>query len=230
MTAVIDELIDKQDTAEQIRDLIGTILATEIVNQQSLATTAGKDPRLWKLRVFVERANPWEHYIDAPDNDSDDAIPTVNITLNSQNTDEGRSNTVERQRVKSTLYIDCIGYGKPEATGSGHLAGDEKAAFEAQRAVRLVRNILMAGHYTYLGSARGQDQLVLSRMVSSVTYFQPEVDRQAIPNVLAARINFDVEHNETSPQVEGTPLSTVDVDVKRLDTGEVIAEVQLDVS
>ena len=68
-------LIDRQDTFEIIRDQIAALLATEISNQQALASAAGKDPDLWKLRIYLERMNAWEAWL----NDQSDLSPLVNI-------------------------------------------------------------------------------------------------------------------------------------------------------
>ena len=60
-------LIDKQDSFEIVRDQIAAILKTEITSQIALATTAGKpNPDDWKLRIFSERANPWEQFLNGP--------------------------------------------------------------------------------------------------------------------------------------------------------------------
>ena len=62
----IPTLIDKQDTFEIVRDQIATILVTEIVSQQALAVADGKDPDLWKVRIYTERSNAWEQFLEVP--------------------------------------------------------------------------------------------------------------------------------------------------------------------
>ena len=61
---MIAELIDKQDNSEIVRDQIAAILATEVANQQALATADGKDPADYKLRIYTERSNPWEAFLN----------------------------------------------------------------------------------------------------------------------------------------------------------------------
>lgn len=216
------ELIDKRDNVEIIRDEIAAILATEIASQISLATTAGKpDPNLWKVRVFQERANPWEVF---PEKTSDDS-PIVNVWWDSSSFDMSTSNIVERQKSDTTYNLDCYGYAKAaDNPAGGHTPGDQGAAEAVQRAVRLIRNILMAAEYTYLG----QRGLVWRRWVQSITIFQPQQDNQNVSQVVGARIAFRVEFNEFSPQVAAETLDLVSVDVLRTEDGEIVVEADYD--
>jgi hypothetical protein len=214
MAAKILSLIDKRDNAEIIRDEIAAILLLESTKQQELATEAAKDPELWRLRIFTERANPWDEFVgDAPD-----TAPLVNVWWDNSNDDEKASNVVERQRVVGTFNVDCYGYGVSVESDEGHNPGDETAAFEAQRAARLVRNILMSGQYAYLGM-RG---VVGRRWRASAQAFQPAIDSRPVAHVSAVRVAMRVEFNEFSPQVEGVPLALISVAVKRTTSGEVI--------
>ena len=143
---MITELIDKQDNFEVVRDQITAILVTEIANQMQLATNAGKDPNDWKLRIFKERSNPWEQLL----NEQTDRSPIVNIWYDNSNFQPNKSNISERQASETVYNIDCYGYGLSQDDGNGgHLPGDREAALEVQKALRLVRNILMAAEYTY---------------------------------------------------------------------------------
>lgn len=214
---MISELIDKQDSFEIIRDEIAAILATEIANQQALADTAGKDPDEWRLRVYTERSNPWEQF-QGPDSDTS---PLVNVWYDNSNFDAGASNIMERQKTEAVFNIDCYGYGLSEdVAGGGHKAGDEEAAFAVQRALRLVRNILMAAEYTYLG-LRG---LVWQRWPQSVTIYQPQIDSRTVQQIVAARLAFRVTFSEFSPQVQPVTLERVATDVLRTEDGEIVVE------
>ena len=217
MPPLIDTLIDKFDTFELVRDQIAAILAVESANQQVLAPLAvpAEDPRLWKLRVFIERTNPWSEFKDK--GPQLDTAPIVNVWFDESTVDLKRSNIVERQMTEGTFNVDVYGYGVSEASGATHIPGDERAARDLHRAVRLVRNILMAGAYTYLGM-RG---VVAKRFVQSIKSFQPPIDDRAANQVQAARLAFRVDFNEFSPQVQGEPFETLHVTVKRKETGEV---------
>jgi hypothetical protein len=215
MAARILDLIDKVDSFEILRDEIAAILAVEIANQQALATADDQDPNDWKLRVFLERSRPWAEFESAPEQAN--AQPIVNVWFDSLAVQLAASNVVERQRVEGVYNIDCYGYGVSEETETGHTVGDERAAIELHRAVRLVRNILMSAHYTYLG----QQGLVGKRMIQSISAFQPQIDGQSVQNVQAARLALHVEFNEFSPQVTGQPIELVSATVKRAETGEI---------
>jgi hypothetical protein len=217
--ALITELIESQTNRARVRDQIGAILLVELANQQTLATAASEDPRLWALRVYLERANPWEEFIDAPD--QLDAPPIVNVAFDNVGLEMAASNTVERQKGTAVYNIDCYGYGvSADVPDGGHELGDEQAAIEAERASGIVQRILMAGAYTYLGFARGANQVVWRRWVQSVTSFQPQIDSRPVPRVQAVRVALQVEFSEFSPQVQGQPLELIHVSVKRKETGE----------
>ncbi|MAL49662.1 MAG: hypothetical protein CMH18_07880 [Methylophaga sp.] len=218
---MIAELIDKQDNSEIVRDQIAAILATEVANQQALATADGKDPADYKLRIYTERSNPWEAFL----NDQTDRSPIVNVWFDSSNFDKGASNIVERQKTEATFNIDCIGFGMSEdVPGGGHKAGDKEAALEVQRAIRLVRNILMAAEYTYLG----MQGVVWQRWPQSITSFQPQIDGRQIQQIVGARLAFNVVFNEFSPQVPAVTLELVSAEVSRSEDGEVIVNADYD--
>jgi len=212
--SVLAELIDKTDNFELIRDKIAVILANETANQQALATAAGEDPELWKFAVYTERANPWESLR------ADDDTPIVNVWFETSTAPKRTGNVVERQQVTGTFHVDCYCRGSAASSGSGHLAGDEQAARNVQRILRLVRNILMAAQNTYL-QMRG---VVWHRWPQSLTVFQPQMDARNVEQVIAARLTLAVDFNEFSPQVEGEALEILSVDVKRDSDGQIMAE------
>ena len=215
-------LIDKQDNSEIIRDQIAAILVTEVANQIALATTAGKpDPDDWKLRIFTERSNPWEQF----QNEQTDRSPLVNIWFDSENFDRGASNVMQRQKTEAVFNIDCYGYGKASDNPSGgHNPGDKEAALEVQKALRLVRNILMAAENTYL-QLQGT---VWSRWPQSITSFQPQLDSRNVLQIAGARLALRVTFNEFSPQVVAETLETLAVTVLRTEDGEIVLETQYD--
>jgi hypothetical protein len=213
MPALITEIIDKIDNAEIIRDQIAAILTVELANQGLL--TGQPQPS-----VFIERSNPWGQFL-VPELPA--VQPIINVWWDSSTFEEAQSNVVERQKSETVYNIDCYGVGtSSDVVGAGHLPGDEQAAREAQRAVRLARNILMAGAYTYLG-LRG---LVWKRFPQTISLFQPQVDNRAAVRVVAARLALQVHFNEFSPQVVGEVLETLMVDILRKETGELLLRAQ----
>ena len=216
----IDSLIDKQDTFEIVRDQIAAILATETASQQELAKTAGKkDPSLWGLRIFTERSNPIEEWRDVKTGSGVDNTPLINVWYDNGSFPMNKGNVVERQAHDAVYNIDCygVGFSKDNPAG-GHILGDETAALEVQRAVRLVRNILMAADYVYLG-LRGT---VWRRWPQSITVFQPQIDGRPVSHVMGARIALRAEFNEFSPQYTPETLEGVTVDVERTEDGEIV--------
>jgi len=214
---MIDKLIDKRDTFEIVRDKIAKILANEIANQKALAITDGKDQTKWDLSVYVERSNPFEKWL----NQSADKTPIVNVWFENYNLDSNASNTVEYQTINGTFNIDIYGFAvSSNNIAGGHFAGDEESAKEAQRAYRLIRNILMSSFYTYLDLR----PLVSQRWIQSVTAFQPEQQGNQIEQVQAMRMSLSVKFLEFSPQYEGQELEYISNDIKRNEDGMIIAE------
>lgn len=220
---MITELIDKFDNVELIRDKIASILATEISNQKSLATLANKNPNLWDFKVYTERSNPIENFLNIDENASlANNLPIVNVWFDNYNIEDKSSNAVEKQTINGTFNIDIYALGISKNNPSqGHLSGDELANRETQRVFRLVRNILMAGDYTYL-KLRG---IVGKRWIQSVTAFQPDSSGQNMQQVQAIRISFAVQFIEFSPQYQGQALELVSNELKRNEDGSVIANV-----
>lgn len=224
LTPQISTLIDAPDAYEVVRDQIAALLLVESTNQQALATAASKtDPTLWKLRVFTERSNPWAEYQPTEEGSPPpDRAPIVNVSYDNSIFDKSSSNVVARQTATGTFNIDCYGYGVSAANGSGHDSGDELAARAAQRALRLVRNILMADSYTYLGLRK----TVGRRWPASVTMFQPSDGERPVEQVMAARISLEVQFNEFSPQYVAQTIESVYATVKRTETGEIFLVAQ----
>jgi hypothetical protein len=219
---LIAELIDKQDSFEIVRDQIGAILLAETINQQALAIADAKDPDLWKLRVFTERSNPWEEWL----NDDTDKSPIINVWFDSEDFDKSASNVMERQKTTGIFNIDCYGYGVATDTVGGHEPGDKNAAFESHRAVRLIRNILMSANYTYL-DLRG---LVWTRWIRSINSFQPQQNQNSVQQIVASRFSLEVVYNEFSPQIPPEILELIHVDVFRSETGELYMDAEYDFS
>jgi hypothetical protein len=219
---MIPSLIDKQDNFEIIRDQVALILKVESDSQQALATVADKDPNLWKLRVFVERSDPWEEFQNVED--ETDLSPIINVWFDNTSFEKGSSNIAERQKSSTTYNIDCYGYGESSADGDGHKPGDREAAFEMQRAVRLVRNIIMSDQYAYLDLRK----TVWGRWPQSIASFQPEQGQVRVQNVIASRFTLRVDFNEFSPQTPGNALDLISNSIKRAETGELLTQVDIE--
>ena len=213
---MITTLIDKRDNSEILREQIGMILQNELSNQRSLAITAGRDPALWTLNVYTERANAFEQFL----NQASDQIPIVNVWYDNSSFEKSSSTISERQRATSVYNIDVYGYGVARDSVTGFVPGDEDSANRVQAAARLVRNILMAASNTYLL----MQGVVWQRWITSMTQFQPQIDDRAAQQIRGMRIDFSVMHNEFSPQVVPVDLEYVALDVFRTEDGALIAE------
>jgi hypothetical protein len=218
MPALIETLIDKVDGFEVVRDQIAAILAIETASQQALAHNANprKDPRPWKLRVFLERAGPWDLF-DFKSEQADHS-PAVNVFYESDQFDEKAGNAFERQKVSGTFNIDCYGCGVSTETEAGHEPGDLVAAREAHRALRLARNILMSAHYIHLGLR----PLVSHRWLQSRTVFQPPQEDNAAQRIVGARLALRVDFTEFAPQHVLETLEQLHVEVRRAENGQVL--------
>jgi len=226
VSAQILEWIDPTDTIKVVRDQIAAILLLEQANQQVLAPlqVPPKDPELSALRVFVGRSNPWAEFTPSPE--QIDATPIVNVSVANDQFDERSSNVVERQKTEALFNIDCYGYGVSATDGgAGHIPGDAKAEDEALRAGALVRKILMAGHYTYLG-LRGT---VWRRWLESRAVLEAPPEVRAVEHVVCMRLVLKVQFNETAPQVQGATMDTINIEVKRTETGEVLFDQTIEV-
>ena len=218
---MITTLINTRDNFEIIRDQIGMILVNESAEQQRLARTRSLPASGWALSVFTERFNLWEQVL----NQTEDRTPIVNIWLENINFDKSKSNISQRQQATATYNIDCYGFGlNRDDQDGGFISGDEDSARDVQRAVRLVRNILMAATYTYL-DMRG---VVWERWPQSITQFQPQLDDRSAQNVTGARIAFAVMFNEFSPQVQPVDLCELTLDVFRADNGQLLTRAEYD--
>ena len=220
-TPKITELIDQLDVVELVRNQIAAILVLETANQKALAEAASKDPKLWDLRVYVEREHPWAQFLDLPD---DDVAPIVAVSFETDSPDAAGSNAVEKQKTSATFNVDIYGYGVATGTDAGHEPGDYRAALAAYRATRLVRNILMAGQYTYLGL----QGIVGRRWYAGRTMFVPEFEAKAAQNIIACRLAFQVDFNEYSPQVVPFDLDALRIEARTMPDGEVLLfEIQI---
>jgi len=219
---VLQTLINKQDNFEVIRDQIAAILVTETANQMTLA--AGEpDPTLWNLNVYTERANAWEQFLKK----DPDPTPIINVWYDNSNFDESGSNVQSQQKTVGVFNVDCYGYGLSEdVAAGGHRAGDKEAALNVQRAIRLVRNMLMAGPNTYL-QIRG---LVWQRWPQAITIFQPQIGDHPVEQVVGARIALRVIFNEFAPQYVANTLEFVNMGVKRTEDGLIVMEADFDYS
>ena len=212
----IPTLIDKNDNFELVLAQIAAILTTEVASQMSLAFADGQDPQNWNLRIFTDAFNPWEQFRDSPPEGAG-RTPIVNCWWDNSPFQKEGSDVVKKQFCNGRYNIDIYGYGCATNETTGHTPGDVNSALDAKRACRLVRNILMAAEYTYLGM-RG---VVMERWVESMNYYQPQIDNRGVVQASGIRIVFTVKFIELSPQVATETLEYLSATINRSETGEV---------
>ena len=196
MNAVIHTLLDKNDNAEKIRDMIAGILKTECVNQYNVALKSGSsNAGDFNIGIYLESARPWE----LTENEAKESpFPLVNICLNETRKAEGKAGSaIGRKKYVASFFIDCYACGNFESGGND----TEQAALKAWRIAAVVRNILMSGYYAYLGN----------------------LDESALA-VTVARMEFSVSFYEDSPQAEGVVIEGINFETVTK-TGEVLIKI-----
>lgn len=218
MTALIETLIDSPDPFELVRDMIATILVEESENQVVLAAAAGADPEEYRLRVYTEHGSPWEEFLDDDDEPRSERTPNhpiVNVWVDRGRYERNGSTPLSTKWVY-TYHLDVYAMGLSRAKASGgHVEGSRESALNAQRAARLARRVLSAGHYVYLLSPRGGSQFVWRREFTEVQFFQPQAGNRTLQRLSAARMMFDVEMTQPAPEAVAQVLERITATVRR---------------
>lgn len=218
--------IDRKDNFEIIGAQIAAILAIEIANQKKLADAAGLDATEWDIRIFHERSNPWEQWLNIEANSADpDLRPIANIWFDQGTFDPSASNPASRQKLNAVFNIDVYGVGLAAADqAAGHKPGDQQASFACQKGIRLCREIIMAAENRFL-QLRGT---VWQRWSRSITMFQVQLDNGPAIQVYGGRFALDVQFSEFAPDVSYDTLELLSIDVLRTEDGEIVLEADFD--
>lgn len=223
VTAKITVLIDKQDNMEIIRDEIAAILAVEIANQKVLAVAAGQDASDYDFNIYTEKSSPWE-LVENSEGEISSQVPLINIYIESANLNTSKASDVTSVVYSVKYNIDCISAKNSKITGGSKFSGDELASYDSQRVCRLVRNILQSSQYKYLNLPT----IMMDRKLSSITMFQPQISERAAQHCVGARIVFQVDVIEYSPEYDAPILDTVFGSCTRGDDGKILFDVEFD--
>ncbi len=208
--AVINTLICDQDKVELVRDQVAAILALELENQYSLAVEAAlENARDYKVRLFIENERPY----DAAGEKNN--FPFVNVMLEAA-TPSAKNSRVDYQETTAVYGIYCYAVGN----FYGGVSDDRLAGIKAWMLARLVRNILMAGEYTYLGLRK----TVFSRNITKIESGKDAGMPDAAMAVSVIRITLEVVVNERSPQAAGVEMEPISFTCTS-DTGEILIDI-----
>jgi hypothetical protein len=200
--AQITDLICTPDSAETVRDQVAAILSLELQNQLRLAEEKGIDASGYRIKIYLENGRPY--------NTEGDAAQTriINVTLRKTQLEKGGNARLGKQKTEARIFIDCLACGND----SGMFADDRSASKRAWEIARLVRRILMADVYTYLG-LRG---IVGSRVIVSAesgTTDKTELEKESALYFAVVRIELDVQFLECSIESEGPVMEPVHFEV-----------------
>lgn len=207
----IDTLLNTPDNVEIIRDQICGILAIELDNQYELAKQAG-DPVAddYNIKVHQEETEPWSITTESDSK----AFPLVNVCLQDVSAQAGSTST-DKRASRASFNLDCYCSGSFNGDGTG----GRHAVTKAWKAARVIRNIIDAASYTYLG-LRG---IVTSRQIQSIETGLPNLNDASI-NVCICRIRLVVDYYEHSPQVSGPIIEPIHISIND-NNGVVIADI-----
>jgi hypothetical protein len=197
MTAQISELLSTPDNVEKIRDMIAYILKLELTRQYEFALDAGlADAEDYRVAVYLEANRPWQS------TEMGGVFPLVDVQLMEYKPLAGNSgSSVSRKNYTAQFAIDCYARGRPDAPD--HF-DDADATIRAWKVGRVVRSILMAGQYTYLGMR----DVVSKREIVEAQTGRPSdatMDDSAVA-VTVCRLVLAVDFYEDSPQAAPTEL------------------------
>ena len=198
MTSQITTLFNMQDNAEKIRDRIAAILKIELDNQKTMAENnpCTENKKDFDIKVYLENSRPWELTSDSADNNP---FPLINIGLHETREDANPGSTVCNVKYTGTYYIDCCACGNFYENQDNYIPDDSLSTFKAWQLARMVRGILMSGHYAYLG----MQKVVRRRRITKISTLAPGGLQDAAISITICRIFLDVDFHETSPEAQG---------------------------
>lgn len=199
-----ENLLDKPDNIEIIRDQIAALLAVDFRRQAELATEAERaDAGDYNVAVYVESDAPLQYVDDYTPGSI--PFPCVNVSVDSTDEAAGTA-SVNKQSLTAQIYVDAYAAGNDDADGDF----EKRAALRAWKTARLVRNILRAEKNTYL-RLRG----VVGKVAWKFQAGEPSAARSAV-KVRMVRITLAVDYVEDVAIEQGV----IDWDIAGLVTDE----------
>jgi hypothetical protein len=198
MNPLINELLDNPDNIEKIRNQIAVILKLECQNQFVLAREAGVENLAdYKIGVYLENERPWQL---TENSEGKNPFPLVNVQTVGFRRDESGGETVNKKKYVAEFVIDCYARGQPDNPEYGD---DTDSTIRAWRLGGIIRNIIMAGPYAYLGMRNIVRRRELTEgRTGSPTNMSGNIDDSALA-VTICRMAISVWYSEESPQASG---------------------------
>jgi hypothetical protein len=212
-TPLFTDLISEPDVVEIVRDQVAAILSLELQNQYKLAQEK-KVPRPidYHIKVYVENSRPYESET------AEDLLAFVNVTLPKVDVPRGNSRMGD-QKETALFHIYCAACGN----NTGNFRDDKSSAIRAWKVMRLVRRILMADAYMYLGMRKTIGQRHIFLMEAGTP---PAPEKSALAYTVI-RASLEVSFVERSTEAPGAvPLEGIDFEVNPV-TGQVQARASL---
>jgi hypothetical protein len=211
-TPLITELISTPDIVEIVRDQVAAILSLELQNQYQLAQKqAVGRPFDYNARVYVENSRPYGS------GTAEDLLSFVNISLPKVDIPRGNSRMGD-QKETALVHLYCAACGN----NTGNFRDDKSSAIRAWKVMRLVRHILMADAYTYLGMRGTIAQRHIFLMEAGAP---PASDKSALAYTVI-RASLEVSFVERSTEAPSVLLEGIGYTVDPV-TGEVKAKPSL---
>jgi hypothetical protein len=210
---LIPDLIEGPDVAETVRDQVAAILSLELQNQFALAKEkAAPNAADYNVPVYVENGRPFEASGDKP------ATRFINVQMTKVSALPANAR-IGNQKTQSVFFIDCVACGNDD----GNFRDDKSAAHRAWRVCRLVRRILMADVYAYLGM-RG---VVGSRVVPLMEAGTPErteLNRESALAYVIIRVTLEAQFLERSIASPTVVMEPINFEIDPV-SGEVTTEI-----
>lgn len=212
MANKIKSLIVNPDNIEKIRDRVSAILKIECAAQYEMAQEAqAPDAADYRIGVWQEKTRPWQINYDA---EKKNPFPLVNVSLMGFHADNPGGPAVGQKKYAGELYLDCYASGEFTLEESD----DTDSARKAWKVGRIIRNILSAEQYSYLG-LRG---IVRDfRIVEGKTGDPRNANENSAQSVTICRLVLSVNYFEDSPQADMTEFQEYNL-VSTSPNGEVL--------
>jgi len=203
----IERFINSPDSIEIIRDQTAAILTLEFARQHEFALSAGDaDAHDYDVCVYVESSDPLQLV-----NVKDNPFPLVNVSVDSTERDRG-SDRMSTRRMSARIVLDC--YAGSNFTGAADMSA--AATLKAWKLARVVRNIINAEPYAYLGL----QGTVYGRDIVKYEAGAPANVQSAI-RVSIVRCTLEVDYRDDVDIVSGAAFELASVTIKN-DTGKIL--------